>query len=1180
MEDNHYLKKELYELVKADNTIFDFIQESSLDGIWYWNLEKPEEEWMSPKFWSVLGYDYKNMPHNPSAWKNIINPGDMIIAMELFTKHCENPEMPYDQNIRYTHKNGSIVWIRCRGLAIRDTNGKPIRILGSHQDITQYKKTEQKLKKNVTLLNYTQKIAGIGSWELDIETNEVFWTEELYSMYGFDAKLPPPPYTEHMKLFTPESWERLSLALNLAKEKGIPYEMELNTIRKDGSKGYMWVHGEAELDAKGKIIQIKGIAQDITERKIAAEKLRITEERWQFALEGSGDGIWEWRPQEKKTLYSNRWIEMLGYKPEEFTDSDYEWSSRIHPDDIAFAFDEISKNLSGQTDSFNHEYRFRNKAGNYLWMLNRGKVVERNANGEAIRVVGSHSDISKLKHTEQLIKVNEARLSLAVKAGGIGIWDWDIVLNKLTWDDQMFVLYGVNRNDFTNAYEAWVNGVYVADKQRGDEEIQMAIKGEKDFNTEFRVQYADGQIRHIKALATVLRDKEGNAIRMIGTNWDITAEKEAAAQKIAAREEAEKANKAKSEFLANMSHEIRTPLNSVIGFTDLLKKTQLSNVQQQYVNSANVSGHALLGVINDILDFSKIERGMLDLDIIKSDMVQIFEDSFDIVKFGAAEKNIELLLDIDPSMPRFANVDTIRLKQILANLLGNAVKFTLKGEVELKVRYKAVDGDNDKLSVSVRDTGIGINKEQQTKLFKSFSQADSSTTRKFGGTGLGLVISQLIAEKMGSTINIKSTEGVETIFYFDITTRFEAGVKLDYTKIKGVKRCLIIDDNINNQTIMKQMLLQWQIESECCDSGFEALKIIEQPEPFDLIICDYQMPYINGIETIRMLRAKLKFSSEKQPVILLHSSLDNIQLENDFLDLGIRFRLSKPVKSNDLFNYLCNLYEDNTTNLDKENIESPKANNVHENVKILVAEDVFLNLVLIKAMLSELGYTNEIIEAKNGIEAIEKYQKMSPDLILMDVHMPELDGISATKKIRAIELSTGNNVPIIALTAGALKEEREKCFASGMNDFLTKPVVPEKIRDMLNKYLIKVEHAHKLPHTDESENDLHVAYDELQNLFSDKAIIKKVMTIALQDIPAKILELEHACDKKHPESVSAAAHKIRGSSSSMRFNIMAKIAEKIEMDSNDGWYDNLNLQLSELKAEWEIVKEIIQQKIN
>jgi CheY-like chemotaxis protein/HPt (histidine-containing phosphotransfer) domain-containing protein len=340
------------------------------------------------------------------------------------------------------------------------------------------------------------------------------------------------------------------------------------------------------------------------------------------------------------------------------------------------------------------------------------------------------------------------------------------------------------------------------------------------------------------------------------------------------------------------------------------------------------------------------------------------------------------------------------------------------------------------------------------------------------------------------------------------------------------------------------------------------------------------MPYINGIETIRMLKTKLKLSFEKQPVILLHSSLDNQQLENDCLELGIRFRLSKPVKSNDLFNYLNNLYEDNTTSLDKENPESPEEDNIRNSIKILIAEDVYLNMVLIKAILSEIGYTNEIIEAKNGNEAIEKYQKMSPDLILMDVHMPELDGISATKKIREIELLTGNNVPIIALTAGALKEEREKCFANGMNDFLTKPVVPEKIKAMLDKYLIKGEHSHELNNNGESEIDLHMAYHEFENLYSNKSILKEAMNITLTYMPGQILELEEALREKNAGRVSAAAHIIKGSAGSMYLRIMARIAGKIETDSKGNWNDNLELQLSELKAEWEIVEKIILEKIN
>jgi CheY-like chemotaxis protein len=340
------------------------------------------------------------------------------------------------------------------------------------------------------------------------------------------------------------------------------------------------------------------------------------------------------------------------------------------------------------------------------------------------------------------------------------------------------------------------------------------------------------------------------------------------------------------------------------------------------------------------------------------------------------------------------------------------------------------------------------------------------------------------------------------------------------------------------------------------------------------------MPIINGLETIRMLKNKFILSTEKMPVILLHSSLDNMQLEKECSDLGIRFRLSKPVKSNDLFNYLCHVNQEDAISLKNEPSTIPKRKNSYEGIKILIAEDVFLNMVLIKAMITELGFNVEVIEAKNGKEAIEKYQEFSPDLILMDVHMPELNGINATKKIREIELLSGNAVPIIALTAGALKEEREKCFENGMNDFLTKPLVPEKIMEMLETYLAKGSSKIKGNQTVEPNNESHLAFQELANLFDSKSTLRDVLIIALNDLPAQILQLEEACIEKHIGKIKEAAHIIRGSSSSMRFGLMAQIAEKIENESKDVWVEALESYLSELKNEWEIVKKIIQKFIH
>jgi len=572
--------------------------------------------------------------------------------------------------------------------------------------------------------------------------------------------------------------------------------------------------------------------------------------------------------------------------------------------------------------------------------------------------------------------------------------------------------------------------------------------------------FINARHEQIPILKSVIRSTYDGRKSLIESFIDISSLKKAESDLIMAKEIAEKANRAKSEFLANMSHEIRTPLNGVIGFTELLMKTRLNETQKHYMQTVFYSANSLLDLLNDILDFSKIEAGKLELNQEKTDIIQLSEQIIDVLKFRAHEKGLELLMDLPPDIPRFVYMDSVRLRQVLVNLLGNAFKFTEKGEVEFKVEMDQIEPETGMvtLTFSVRDTGIGIPQEKQARIFDSFSQADAITTRKYGGTGLGLAISNKLVNIMGSTLQIESEPGVGSNFYFTLKLKTENADPGLPVEISDIRKVLVVDDNTNNRIIIQHMLLTRHIESELASNGLEAIDRLKNSNDYDVLIIDYNMPVLDGLDLIRMIRRESLFPCDKQPIIFLHSSSDDERIHKESRELGVQVMLVKPVKMTQLFEALAKV----------RSTKAPESEELSEQYKtepdylsryhfiILIAEDNNINMMLTSTILSYLLPNSSIIKADNGLEAVRLFTETRPDLIFMDIQMPVMNGYESAMEIRRAEAESGGRIPIIALTAGTVMGEEERCRQAGMDDYITKPVVEKTIRRVLESRLLKI----------------------------------------------------------------------------------------------------------------------------
>jgi PAS domain S-box-containing protein len=1119
----------------------------------------------------ILGLPGGPVPISPEEFGALVHPDDAAARAAALDEVLSGRSSLYKAEFRMRDGKGQWVWVYSCGQVIEhDASGRPARMIGMALDVTERKRTEEALRQSENALRENERQMNSFLSELPGLAYRCLANKDWTALYaagrfgpiaGIDAEDLVAGRISYGDILHPEDAEYCARTVAEALARREPYENEHRIFDREGNVKWVLARGKGIFAADGSLRFLEGLNIDITERKRAEEALRKANDRLALAIRGSNVGIWENDMPDGDyragRVHCTNILEQLGYPAPESA-LDYQTvAAPIHPDDRGPMEQALRAYLAGETAEYSAEFRARHRDGSYRWMLSRGVVVRDTAD-RPVRFAGTRIDITERKGAEEALRESEGRFRGTFENAGVGIAHADFEGRWLRLNEKLCAIVGYTREELL--HKTFQDITYPDDLPASLDQVARLRRGEfPSYSLEKRYVRKDGSPVWVDLSVSLQRDAAGTPAYMIAIIQDISKRKWLEGELRQAITTAEAASRAKSEFLAHVSHEVRTPLNAILGMNELALDTPLTDQQRKYLTVERSSAEALLEVINDLLDFSKIEAGKLELDRATFSLRAVVNDTLRSLALRAHQKGLELVGRIPPDVPDAFVGDAGRLRQVLTNLVGNAIKFTEEGEVVVEAEALEVENRSGALLSSgplapesppclllflVRDTGIGIPREKQRKIFEAFEQADSSTTRRYGGTGLGLSIASRLVGLMGGGITVESEPGRGSTFLFTVRLyrpllQPDRAVARAPAELHGLP-VLIVDDNATSRRALEEWLRGWRIEPTAVGDGPAALEALRQAaaagRPFELVVLDARLPGDGALAVAARVRQSPELAASG---ILLLAVEDQARELTRYHELGIAACVMKPVVEDELLDALCRARSlpspvvaagARPASGCEPGVQAAGVPVSGRRLHVLLAEDNPFNQAVMEDLLPRRGHTLRV--AGDGRAALTALEQDHFDVMLLDIHMPELDGFQVVAAQRQREQGTGRHLPVIALTARSADGERERCLRAGMDVYLAKPVRAAELFAAIDQVVA----GEGVPRPGEPDAGAPGGLLDPAVLLAacdgDAELLRKMCRHFLTFVPGRLAEVSEALRDRDAPRLREAAHKLGGMVSS------------------------------------------------